>query len=217
MSQSSTPLMIFIVMLIIAIASLLAYFFMFYEPSEEVCSKLHKSNICTSTYCTDTFPCPDQAPPTWRPSITTSSDSILGHKINLPTDDIGTLYTSELSTLSDVFKSNVCTELKKLANAPTGSSTKYGFDAGGPGADNPATYKCMNLIGDIDSEIDKAKTDFEKSRLFSLRKAVIDKCNTAAPPTGDSTIPKGITIASAATISLADFGEKGSVSNIFCT
>lgn len=210
---SPMPFIMIIVLLLMVITGLLVYFFMFYKPSQDLCSNLYASNICTNEMCTTLEVCPPAPAVEWNPIVEKDDDKFLGYDVDESLDGtFGTAYTAGLASLESEFGSNVCDILTNMDLSDYHPAAPTSGDANATDkATREGKINCIKMINKIDAELDKTDlTWFEKNKLLEVRKAVIDHCTTidasANTRTYKTDFPKtDIT------------SETGAISKLFCT
>ena len=215
---SSMPFVISIILLLMVIVGMLVYFFMFHEPSQEVCANLYTSNICTTATCDSLEVCPTEESVEWKPKVSVSKDKFLGHSVNEELDGtFGTAYNTGLTSLMSEFDSNVCTTLTSM------DKTEFHplvLQASNDSTPNVEQIDCIKMISKLDSELAKSGlTWLEKSKLLEVRHAVIEQCTTvqeatAATPTTDAMSASRVYKDTFLTTELSS--PTGAISKIFC-
>lgn len=159
--KSVTPYIVIIGTLSLIIVALIVYFFMFYKPPQDVCSNLHRSNICTTSYCTKSFPCTKDE---WKPEIQTDKDNFLGWSFKYPKD-------SGISSLVSDYDTKACAYIKQK------NLDAYAGDNIAPGT--AVRLNCDKILNDIDDDIDDANNDWMlKSNLLKVRRAIHKACGS---------------------------------------
>ena len=214
---SPMPFIMIIVLLLMVITGLLVYFFMFYKPSQDLCSNLYASNICTTGMCDSLKVCPATPAVEWNPIVKEDKDKFLGYGVEESLDGtFGTAYTAGLTSLKSEFGSNVCDTLTTMDLAAYHPAA---IDAETADAKTVREGKinCIKMINKIDAELDKTGlTWLEKSKLLEARRAMINACS----PIGDGQTERTVfDIDADATFPTKDItGKKdGAISKLFCT
>lgn len=210
---SAMPYVIVILLLISMIVGMIVYHFMFYKPSQETCSNLYTSNICTAAVCTKAFPC-EPTDTTWEPVVTkdsTSSPKFFGYNVTIPeTGAVGTAYKSGIDSLMSEYNSNVCDTLTTMKFEDTYHPSVATVD--GSTSVDKSNILCIPMLTKLDTELKKSGlTWLEKSKLLEVRRAVIDQCSSP----NESGVRGGITATSYfPTTALSS--KTGVISKIFC-
>lgn len=176
--SSPMPFIVIIILLLMVLSGLLIYFFMFYKPSQDLCSNLYASNICTTEMCTTLEVCPAAPEVKWKPEVKADTNKFFGHSVvESLTGTFGSAYTAGLASLETEFGSNVCDTLASM------DLSAY-YQPGATTADPADTTQinCIKMINKIDEELKKTNlTRLEKNKLLEARRAMIDMCSPLDP------------------------------------
>jgi hypothetical protein len=176
------PFIVIIILLLMVLSGLLIYFFMFYKPSQDLCSNLYASNICTTEMCTKLEVCPAAPTVEWKPKVKADNGKFLGHSVEESlTGTFGSAYTAGLASLETEFGSNVCDTLASMDLSAYYHSVPatVGAPASPPDANK---INCIKMINKIDEELKKTGlTRLEKNKLLEVRRAMIDTCSPLVP------------------------------------
>ena len=208
--SSPMPFIVIIILLLMVLSGLLIYFFMFYKPSQDLCSNLYASNICTTEMCTTLEVCPAVPTVEWKPVVKAASSKFLGYDVtpNI-TGTFGSAYTAGLASLESNFDSNVCATLTGGSmNISPYNPTAPADELAPDKSTREGKINCIKMIKAIDTEIDKNPPLFEKKKLLETRRAVIDLCTDDSTP--DSLSYKTDFPATEIT------SKTGKISKIFC-
>jgi hypothetical protein len=213
------PFIMIIVLLLMVITGLLVYFFMFYKPSQDLCSNLYASNICTDEMCTTLEVCPAIPEVEWKPEVKADTGKFLGYGVEESLDGtFGTAYTTGLTSLESEFGSNVCDTLTTMDLAAYHPAAPTAGDANETDkAAREGKINCIKMINKIDAELGKTDlTWLEKSKLLEARRAMINACSPLDDGQTERTV---FDIDADATFPTAAItGKKdGAISKLFCT